>query len=77
MRDRNTAEEQAGPMQGARRWTQSWDSKIMPWAEGRHSTAEPLRHPNCPQFRSAARGDHYNIQVPAIVPVICCRDNVT
>ena len=22
-----------------------WDSRITPWAEGRHSTAEPTRHP--------------------------------
>ena len=29
-------------MQGARRGTQSWDSRIMPWAEGRCSTASPF-----------------------------------
>ena len=25
--------------------TPSWDSRIMPWAKGRHLTAEPLRLP--------------------------------
>ena len=30
------AEGEAGSMQGARCGTQSWDSRIMPWAEGRH-----------------------------------------
>ena len=33
-------------MQGARCGTQSRDSRIMPWAEGKCSTAEPPRHPN-------------------------------
>ena len=30
-------------MQGARCETQSWDSRITPWAEGRCSTTEPPR----------------------------------
>ena len=41
------AEREAGSMQGARCGTQSHDLRIMPWAEGRHSTAEP---PRCPKF---------------------------
>ena len=36
---------EAGSMQGTRCETQSQDSRIMPWAEGKHSTAEPHRHP--------------------------------
>ena len=50
MRDRERerereAEREAGSMQGAQRGTQSHDSRITPWAEGRHLTAEPPRHP--------------------------------
>ena len=38
-RDAETeAEREAGAMQGARCGTQSWDSRITPWAEGRHLT---------------------------------------
>ena len=33
-------------MQGAWCGTQSWDSGITPWAEGRCSTAQPPRHPS-------------------------------
>ena len=32
-------------MQGARHGTRSWISRITPWAEGRHLTAEPPRLP--------------------------------
>ena len=32
-------------MQGAQRRTQSWVSRIMPWAESKHQTAEPPRDP--------------------------------
>ena len=39
------AEREAGSMQGARCGTQSRDSRIMPWAEGRHSVAESPRRP--------------------------------
>ena len=39
------AEGEAGSMQGARRGTQSWDSRIRPWAEG---GAKPLSHPGIP-----------------------------
>ena len=36
---------EAGSMQGAGCGTQSRDSRITPWAEGRLSTAEPPRDP--------------------------------
>ena len=39
------AEGEAGSMQGAQCGTRSWDSRIMPWAEGRHQTTEPPRDP--------------------------------
>ena len=39
------AEGEAGFMLGARRGTQSWDSRITSWAEGRRSTAEPPKDP--------------------------------
>ena len=39
------AEGEAGSMQGARHGTRSWDSRIMPWAEGRHQISEPPKHP--------------------------------
>ena len=39
------AEGEAGSMQGAQRGTQSRDSRITPWAEGRRSMAEPPRDP--------------------------------
>ena len=48
-RERETetqAEGEAGSMQGARPGTRSWDSRIMPWAKGRHQTAVPPRDPN-------------------------------
>ena len=50
MRDREReaetqAEGEAGSMQGARRGTRSWGSRIMPWAEG---GTKPLSHPGCP-----------------------------
>ena len=35
------AEGEAGSMQGARRGTQSWVSRITPWAEGGAKTTEP------------------------------------
>ena len=38
-------ERKAGFMQAARRGTRSWDSRIMPWAKGRHQTPEPPRDP--------------------------------
>ena len=40
------AEGEAGSIQGARCGTGSRDSGIMPWAEGRCSTAEPPRWPS-------------------------------
>ena len=39
------AEGKAGSMQGARHGTQSWVSRIMPWAEG---GAKLLSHLGCP-----------------------------
>ncbi|XP_022279902.1 YEATS domain-containing protein 4 isoform X1 [Canis lupus familiaris] len=39
------AEGEAGSMPGARRGTQSRDSRIAPWAKGRRYTAEPPRDP--------------------------------
>ena len=39
------AEGEAGPMQGARCGTWSWDSRITPWAKGRHQTTQPPRVP--------------------------------
>ena len=38
-------EREAGSMQEAWCGSRSQDSRIMPWAEGRHSTAEPPRRP--------------------------------
>ena len=40
------AEGETGSLWGARCGTRSWDSRIMPWAQGRYSTAEPPRCPN-------------------------------
>ena len=37
------AEGEAGSMPGAWCGTRSWDSRIAPWAKGRHQTAEPPR----------------------------------
>ena len=47
MRDREReaetqAEGEAGFSRGTRCGTRSWDSRTMPWAEGRRSTTEPL-----------------------------------
>ena len=39
------AEGEAGSIQGARRGTQSWASRITPWAKG---SAKLLTHPGCP-----------------------------
>ena len=39
------AEGEAGSMQGAQCGTRSRDSRIMPWAKGRHQTAEQTRDP--------------------------------
>ena len=39
------AEGEARSMQGARRGTRSWVSRIMPWAEG---GIKPLSHPGIP-----------------------------
>ena len=39
------AEGESGSMQGAQHGTQSRDSRIMPWAEGRRHTTEPPRDP--------------------------------
>ena len=39
------AKGEAGSLQGARCGIPSWVSRIMPWAEGRHLTAEPPRDP--------------------------------
>ena len=44
------AEGEPGSMQGARYGTGSQDSGIMPWAEDRCSTAEPLRCPTLTQY---------------------------
>ena len=42
------AEREAGSMQGAQCGTRSWDSRIMPWAEGRCSSTEPPDIPKTP-----------------------------
>ena len=42
------AEGEADSMQGAGCGTRSRDTGLRPWAEGRHSTAEPLGHPAPP-----------------------------
>ena len=39
------AEREAGSLQGVRCGTRSQDSRITPWAEGRHPAAEPPRRP--------------------------------
>ena len=39
------AEGEGGFMLGAQRGTRSRDSRIVPWAKGRHQTAEPPRDP--------------------------------
>ena len=39
------AEGEAGSMQGVLSGTRSRDSKVTPWAKGRHLTAEPPRDP--------------------------------
>ena len=45
-RERQTeAEGEAGSMQGAQHGTQSWVSRITPWAEG---GPKPLSYPGCP-----------------------------
>ena len=45
-REAETQEEgEAGSMPGAQHGTQSWDSRITPWAKGRRQTAEPPRDP--------------------------------
>ena len=45
-RDAETqAEGEGGSMQGARHGSRSRDSRIMPWAKGRHQTTEPPRDP--------------------------------
>ena len=41
------AEREAGSMQGARRGTRSWVSRITPWTEG---GAKPLSHLGCPNL---------------------------
>ena len=43
--------EEAGSVQGAWCGTQSWDSGITPWTEGRCSTAEPPRRPKILFFK--------------------------
>ena len=45
------AEGEAGSMQGARRGTQSRDSRIMPQAKGRHQTTESPRDPRNKSFK--------------------------
>ena len=47
------AEREAGSMQEARCGTRSRDSRITPWAEGKHSTAEPPRRPSTGYFGNA------------------------
>ena len=44
-RGRDTGRGEAGSTQGAWRGIPSRDSRIPPWAEGRHLTAEPSRDP--------------------------------
>ena len=56
MRDREReaeteAEGEAGSTQGARCRTQSWVSRITPWAKGRHLTSEPPRDPQNKMFK--------------------------
>ena len=43
-------------MQGAWCETQFRDSRITPWAKGRHSTTEPPRHPRLLSFLTNLRG---------------------
>ena len=50
------AEGEAGSTQGAGRGTQSRDPRIMPWAEGRHQTAEPPRLPLLSNFFTSDTG---------------------
>ena len=45
------AEGEAGSMQGAWRGTWSRDSRLTPWAKGRHSIAEPPRRPYFPKSK--------------------------
>ena len=57
MRDRERgaetqAEGEAGSMQGG---TQSWDSRITPWAEGRHSITEPPRDAEFSNFKNTGK----------------------
>ena len=58
------AEGEAGSLQGARCGTRSQDPGVTPWAEGRHPTAEPPRHPLEPcLFVSPMSPSHGNMQV--------------
>ena len=50
---------EAGSMQGAGRGTQSWVSRIMPWAEG---GAKPLSHLGCPRTLVYVKKDLYSFQ---------------
>ena len=43
------AEREAGSMLGAQHGTLSQDSRIVPWAKGRHQTTEPPRDPLLPK----------------------------
>ena len=51
-KERTQAEEEVGSLQGAQCETQSWVSKITPWAEG---GAKPLSHLGCPVYVSIGK----------------------
>ena len=48
-RGRDTGGGRSRPMSGAQRGTQSWDSRIAPWAKG---SAKLLSHPGIPPLSS-------------------------
>ena len=51
-REAETQEEgESGSMPGARHGTRSRDSRITPWAKGRHQTAEPPKDPPNQDFK--------------------------
>ena len=52
-------EGEAGSMPGARCGTRSWDSRIAPWAKGRHETAEPPKDPLGFRLYGFLKGGNY------------------
>ena len=77
VRDREKAETQAeGEADFSQKaWceTRSWNSRIMPWAEGRHSTTEPLRRPYLGYFHNLAlinnAGRNIRVHIPFQISV--------